>query len=125
MILRLTFNDNDFTELLQKFITNGYLSYSRMRFFVKESMPDKLKEFDDYFNEKAFHKISNTGRKFYESLVKSLFIEFIKDKSYDSDTINYLINELKISITNQYRNKWENGEVVYYMVYNGNQYIIN
>lgn len=125
MILRITFNDNDFTELLRTFIQNGRLSYSGLREFIRRRHPKELIDYDRCYNQGNFMIIENTRKQDFIHYVKEAIIDYIMEQGYDLDTIKYLENELEVTITNQYRNKWENGEVVYFMLHNGNQYIIN
>lgn len=125
MILRITFNDNDFTELLRTFIQNGRLSYSGLREFIRMRRPKELIDYDRCYNQRNFMIIENTRKQNFIHYVKEAIIDYIMRQGYDLDTIKYLENELEVTITNQYRNKWENGEVVYFMLHNGNQYIIN
>ena len=125
MILRITFNDNDYTELLRLFIQNGRLSYSGLREFVRMRHPKELIDYDKCYNQRNFMIIENTRKQDFIHYVKEAIIDYIMRQGYDLDTIKYLENELEVTITNQYRNKWENGEVIYFMLHNGNQYIIN
>lgn len=92
MILKITFNDNDYTQLLEEMIQEHTL----------------LTILDDYSLE----------------LYEKCIIGWLKRKQLPEVTLNYLLQNLKISIVPYCTNKWENGEVVYYFIKNRNNYIV-
>ena len=123
MIIKLTVNDNDFTEVLEGFANN---LIDRIRDFYRER-PDGMNELDYYraYRERERGITAVLGRETKESLTKedkiliklainTAWIKYIDRLHKEEKTKDYLKDNLKIKIGFDYTDKWENGEAVYY-----------
>jgi len=122
MIIRLTVNDNDFSEKIQ-----GYFADFWMR--MLELHPDScLSEKSPYEELRAWrerenqirtimnpnndHELSDEEKNIIIEQVKRTFTQYV-DRWYHEDA-EYLKKNLEVSIINSVTDKWENGEVFYW-----------
>lgn len=130
MIIRATFNDNDFTSLLNNyfelFMFKNYKQYissiSDAKKYVEESIKaeDALKYMIYSYSKDLINNKDEADKQL------NLFINIVqKSISYyinglvDKDTYKYLIEHLDISVSNTITSKDENGEVVYCFIPQG------
>jgi hypothetical protein len=120
MILRITVNDNDFTEYLEQFAKDPTITH----FFCTTRLP----EYSDWQTIKKmdrFRELFYSTEKYTPELIKEL-VEGVKlrwelwvrhelqlEEWQDDDTREYLIKEFRVEFQNSLTPKWENGEVVY------------
>lgn len=128
MILRITFNDNDYQNILEDIGKNMFSLYSYYRTTRLANKDDEisLKEyvenselFDKYLemiqDEEQFTKAQKAQ---FIDLIRKNIEAYIEDKYKD-----YLIKELKVSVIQKVGDEWHNGEVLYYFPLN-DAYII-
>lgn len=119
MIIRATFNDNDFTQILEayfyKFKFCNYNLYYKNCKDLKEYVDKSIKSAD------LIRKITFETDKMTKEELKQ-FINIIKESieeyllvNYKTD-YDYLVKHLKVSLLKSCSDKWENGEVVYYFI---------
>lgn len=122
MIIKVTFNDNDFTQVLDEFFAGSLminLTYCAEKYTKDESEEnirkyvEIRKEADKYMHliceGKVFTEDEEIG--FKEMLRKSI-LDYVRT-NYDED-YDYLSDELVITLQNSVTDHWENGEVLYY-----------
>lgn len=134
--LKITLNDNDFTEILENFFTD-VVRDSRVKFErnynycigdPKRELADKKdsesisqyielsKKIDsivkDIFDDKNF-----VGNKLEEYLdfVRINFNDYVDSLSLNDTTKNYLKENIEITPINRISLEWQNDEVVYYI----------
>ena len=129
MIIKATFHDNDYKNVLEGFFNKGlYL----MLCYVKEGLTDSVEDttlyvrysttIDKYCkmiqDEKIFEK------RLQQDLINMIGDAFNKyiDEMY-SEHSKYLKENLEIEILDSVSDKWENGEVLYFFPMH-NKYII-
>ena len=122
MILRITFNDNDFTQIIEKFLET-HICFG-IRYILEKYIPDNSKEavakfceiskkIDKYVSKLAsYEKFNPTEEEDFINILKESLLDYIKD--HYPDDYEYLCKELKIKLLNSMTDKWENGEAVYY-----------
>ena len=130
MIIRITVNDNDFTEELEQFAKDpggaAYLLEACKHENTKLTQDKKLALFKD---AERFRDLFYNTDKYTPALAGELcervrenwenFINYVmKYHDYLDDTdkiriIEYLIRDFKVEFQNSLTPKWENGEVVY------------
>lgn len=131
MILKITFNDNDYQDVLENIGESmfGLYSYYRTTRLAKKDDEASLKEyvensklFDKYLGmiqeEEQFTKQQKTQ---FIDLIEKNLETYIEDKYKSAG--DYLIKELKVSIVQKVGDEWHNGEVLYYFPLN-DAYII-
>ena len=120
MILRITVNDNDFTEYLERFAEDPTITH----FFCTTKLP----EYSDWQTIKKmerFRELFYSTEKYTPELVNEL-IEGVKlrwelwvkhelklAEWQDDDTRDYLIKNFKVKFQKSLTPRWENGEVIY------------
>lgn len=135
MIIKYTFNDNDFTQIIEKYL-DEFGPFAR---WVLGSNVDKIYELKtqyDNHNDKYMEEKLDKGQ--YINLKKKLVIELKKHfKAYiesiqpnsmwhtDGFTAlslvqdkEYILDNIKISLVKSIPDQWENGEVVYFITSN-------
>ena len=131
MILKITFNDNDYYSILKNIGENMFslYSYYRMTRLANKSDEVSIKEylensklFDKYLgmiqDEEQFTKQQKLQ---FIDLIKKNIEAYIEDRHKSAG--DYLIKELKISAVQKVGDEWHNGEVLYYFPLN-DAYII-
>lgn len=123
MIIKFTFNDNDFTQILENFFSEQNLN--SVMYYLKRFEKD-----DDIETLKNYRKYSNLIREYANKVSENTindveiaeFIKILKDSITDyisdkyKENLEYLSKSLNISIQKSLTDKWENGEVVYYFI---------
>lgn len=125
MIIRTTFNDNDYTDYLEEywndFMFKNY--YAEVDLYKHKDDYDSLLkyrnlyiEYHDLLDKIILDKkdITEEDLKHFKDLIKRSIIAFIKYECLDS--IKYLEDNLKIDIVNKVDDTWENREVIYYFL---------
>ena len=126
MILRITVNDNDFTEELEDFASNLEL-YPYIHDHVKNLPTDEALAFfkqNDRFRELFYNTMKYTPELSTElcELVKKQWELWVKycmrdhdwwDKAESERIKGYLIRDFRVKFQKSLTPKWENGEVVY------------
>lgn len=123
MILKITFGDNDFTQVIEEFLDKVYVDRGGAIQYIidkyKEADRDlyykkinELMEFTFYLNQKWSEDITK------EDMLK--YIEYLKDnlgyyfEQHENENKDYLMKHLKITPVKTVASKWQNGEVLYW-----------
>lgn len=128
MILKITFNDNDYQKILENIGNKMYGLYSYYR-MTRLKSEDKTMEYVE--NSKLFDKYLGMiqEEEQFTKKQKEQFIDLIKQnlEAYLEDNYrteaDYLIEELKVSIIKSVGDEWHNGEILFYFPMN-DSYII-
>lgn len=132
MIIRLSVNDNDFTQQIESYVKN-FVCY------IRELMPEQdLGEnptFEEVYNwrqrDKEINRLMNPNssvvltdkdKRVIVSQIKRTF-EVYCDNHFDKDTANYLKKGLNVKVLTRIEDKWENGEAIYWFQH-ADKYII-
>lgn len=123
MIIETTFNDNDFTHILDEY-------WSRFRFVNYYYGLDRIEDpavyrdvridMESLIEKAVYNDLDQEESKRFLSYIKISILEFIKD-NYQDDCI-YLSDNFKVAIKKSVEDKNYNGEIVYYFLTN-NVYI--
>lgn len=117
MIIRMTVNDNDFTDKIESYLNHFWTC-------IKET--EKINELDlnsDFFKlNKKINNILNPNNDYILQKEDKLFlINQIKEsfscwckKRFQNEDSDYLIKSLNVKILNSFTDRWENGEVCYW-----------
>lgn len=120
MIIKVTIKDNDFTQLIERYFDNdGKYSFVFLVRLLNSVQDDtnkhmKMREVANKFNGyiiNGANKITYADKRTFERLLKQEIIEWLKEVHEDDE---YIIDNLKVTITSRLISKWENGEVVYF-----------
>lgn len=122
MIIKATFNDNDFTQVLEQFFeqplfTGIYYSLNKMKDNNDSQMLrkhiDLHEEIDEYLHiiqdEQQFTP-NKRGR--FILILRNSIKDWLKDKY--PDDYDYLSKELHVEFVKSVTDEWQNGEIVYY-----------
>ena len=120
MILRITVNDNDFTEYLEQFADDPTLT----KFFCTTKLPE-YQSWETMKKMNRFRELFYGTEKYTSELAEEL-VDAIKQHweiwvryelklkdHQDDDTRDYLIENFNVKFQKSLTPKWENGEVVY------------
>lgn len=120
MIIKVTIKDNDFTQLIERYFDNdgkySFVFLVRLLNSVQDDTNKHMKmcevanKFNGYIINGA-NKITYADKRTFERLLKQEIIEWLKEVHEDDE---YIIDNLKVTITSRLISKWENGEVVYF-----------
>ena len=119
MIIETTFNDNDFTHILDEY-------WSRFRFVNYYYGLDRIEDpavyrdlridMESLIEKAVYNDLDQEESKRFLSYIKTSILEFIKD-NYQDDYI-YLSDNFKVAIKKSVEDKNYNGEIVYYFLTN-------
>lgn len=138
MIIKYTFNDNDFTQVIEKYLEEfgPFYAFNYNMYNGLDEFKKLLSQYDDYMDKysedkeltkEEFNKLKNK----LLIILKDNFTNYINNIRINSnwhtdglDAIdlqnskNYILKNIKISIVKSIPDQWENGEVVYYITSN-------
>lgn len=138
MIIKYTFNDNDYTQVIEKYLEEfgPFYSFNYSNYKELDEFKKLLRQYDDYmdkYNEdkeltkEEFKKVKLE----LHDILLSNFVEYIRkiksNSSWHTEGMNaedlqeskeYIFRNIKIYIVKSIPDQWENGEVVYYITSN-------
>lgn len=111
MIIKLTFNDNDFTHILEDYADKIF----DITYF------DSINQFSEF--KSNIYKLENdiltrTERQRLKETIENQIRTNCKKYLKKQNSSDYLIKSLEIKIVENIKDKWQNGEVVYYITSN-------
>ena len=128
MIIRMTVEDNDFTEMLEDFAND----------LVKLFFQETKYNYENDYNPEILHQLIKTEEMIRQTLWAESMSEIIEegktllearlyimwgryvDSGEQEDRIkDYLKRDFKVDISFNFEDKWENGEAVYYFTHAG------
>lgn len=119
MIIKTTFGDNDYTQILEEYWDNFW--FKNYYNIVKDiEDPKKYKDIRidmEELLEKVFYNedtVTVKEMQRFENYIKESILLYIKE--FHSDKYDYLKEQLFVNIRLSIRDKNENGEVVYYFL---------
>lgn len=128
MILKLTFNDNDFTQYIEDFLQRSHndfrvivMQYTRDRYDNDIEFSLKMRDVLDLI-EKVKIKPTSSNKDDLAGILKRALLYWISTNERTKDTYDYLKDNIEISYVKAVKSKWENGEVVYWFI-DYNKYI--
>lgn len=116
MIIRVTCGDNDFDHILRPFMSNLYIKVTGVDICQDFSL-EEHRRFSRMLNPNVDHAFTDQDREDLVSKIRKSFEKFVRAVSPKS--ADYLIRSLEISILNSFEDKWENGEVYYWLQHSG------
>lgn len=131
MILKITFNDNDFTSIIEEFLDkwkqNSFM-YDVLTDMDKYERDDETGKYIDASHDwrnrnELLHKDSYDEKDISKlvDLFKVSFSTYLEDNCCDN--ASYLISNLKVKCVSSIKDEWLNGEVVYYFPKHRDKYI--
>lgn len=135
MIIRLTVNDNDFTQVLEKYLNNKIFNLTldlmdRAQILQEKREANKddekvLKAYNDamsayayaesklreIFNVNSHNQLTTEEKDFLKERLQTSFDYYIKRYNKPQE----LVGKLKVKVSDSFTDKWENGEVVYWL----------
>lgn len=135
MVIRLTVNDNDFTQVLEKYLNNKMFNLTLDLMDKAQNLQEKreankhdekvLKAYNDamsvyadaesklreIFNVNNHNQLTTEEKDFLEERLQTSFDYYIKRYNKPQE----LLGKLKVKISDTFTDKWENGEVVYWL----------
>lgn len=138
MIIKYTFNDNDFTQVIEKYLEEfgPFYAFNYNMYNGLDEFKKLLSQYDDYMDKysedkgltkEEFNKLKNK----LLIILKDNFTNYINNIRINSNwhtdglnaidlqnSKNYILKNIKIKIVKSIPDQWENGEVVYYITSN-------
>lgn len=126
MILKMTFNDNDFTDLLFSFAKNMHV-YTTVGVKPTSSLSTEelienrkdWKKYNDLLNPNIKTTHTEEEKEIILERCKDKLEEYITYYATSERTKEYLKKNLKVEMLKSLEDKWENGEVVYWLQHSG------
>lgn len=132
MIIRLSVNDNDFTQQIEPYMKN-FVCY------IRELMPEqdlgenptfeqvyawrlRDKRINSIMNPNITAILTDKDKKYIVQQVRNTFVTYC-DNHFDKDTAEYLKKNLNVKVLSRVEDKWENGEAIYWFQH-ADKYII-
>lgn len=121
MIVRLTVKDNDFSDVLCRFMSSFYVEVVWGCPLDDKSINFKeYKYFNELLNPNCDHKLTEEETELLINRIKTSFENYLKKiKSISEGTRDYLMSRLDVKIIKSLTDKWENSEVVYWLQHSG------
>lgn len=130
MIIKYTFKDNDYTQIIEKHLEEYGPYFAMLYDTIREH-----REFIDSVRKYNEMSITNPEKKELKQklirIIKQAFKNYINsiqpNSKWQTDGFNaeelnkskqYIFENIKIDIVNSISDKWQNGEVVYYFTSN-------
>lgn len=138
MIIKYTFKDNDFTQVIETYL-DEFGPFYIMNFptnLAYDKFKELLKKYDDYYDKYSEEKDITLDevkeiRKELTTMLKANFAQYISNIRPNSnwhtegmdaiglqDNKEYILNHIHIEIVKSVTDQWENGEAVYYFTSN-------
>ena len=123
MIIRMTIEDNDYTELLEDFVEDlreHFFQYSK-KYLADSSTFDNF--YDIFECEEVLRKtmwaqsprdLTFSGPELLKQRLHELWSDYVDSGEQEPDEKALLKKDFKTDLSFTYEEKWENGEVVYY-----------
>lgn len=128
VILKLTFNDNDFTQYIEDFLQRSHndfrvivMQYARDRYDNDIEFSLKMRDVLDLI-EKVKIKPTSSNKDDLANILKRALLYWVSTNERTKDAYDYLKDNIEISYVKVVKSKWENGEVVYWFI-DYNKYI--
>lgn len=128
VILKLTFNDNDFTQYIEDFLQRSHndfrvivMQYARDRYDNDIEFSLKMRDVLDLI-EKVKIRPTPSNKDDLAGILKRALLYWISTNERTKDAYDYLKDNIEISYVKAVKSKWENGEVVYWFI-DYNKYI--
>lgn len=124
MIIKLTVRDNDFSELLESFANRMFYLNIRNKLLEDMTTEEKSAEIDRMLAHEDILQLINPNNdqeittkeaaKIIE-YIKEQFADFLIGRKVSSSTQDYLNKNLQITIQKSFTDRWENGEMIYWL----------
>lgn len=120
MIIRLTVNDNDFTQELEKFADSLFMKMLEIDCAEDASLEEKLnahKRWEEVFrllNPNVTTQLGKEDKIFLKAALVLKWHKFVDTLQKSDHTKKYLKDNFSVSFSFQFKDQWENGEVLYY-----------
>lgn len=120
MVVKVTFQDNDYTNILESIFNNfttvlsDYTIRQLMEEILKEGKATSFDNTTDYITKLLTQEeVEKPESIVLKELITDVITKYIKE--HNPEDYDYLCRHLKVTITKSLTPKWENGEVVYYI----------
>ncbi|MBE5881826.1 MAG: hypothetical protein E7289_05935 [Lachnospiraceae bacterium] len=120
MIIRLSVEDNDFQEVLERYLSKFYLNIDKVDELTTENAMDSwklYKKINGMLNPNCHYKLTKEDEVFLEKQIRDSFSFWCKN-NYPKDE-EYLSKNLTIKFLKSMTDKWENGEACYWFQHSG------
>lgn len=120
MIIRLSVKDNDFQEVLEKYLSRFFLNIEQTREVTIENVCDEWdihKKINDILNPNNAHILTSEDKVFLKNQIKDSFSFWCKNRYPEEE--EYLSKNLTIQFLDSMTDKWENGEACYWFQHSG------
>lgn len=124
MIIRVNFGDNDYgayyEEFFKQFKFITYYECIRQLSEEEQQLNENIKKrnimgklYEDVFYNSE--KLTVGNKRKFEKYVKESILAYMKNK-VDEKTLDYLSQNTVVKLQKTYKDEWENGETVYYLI---------
>lgn len=126
MIIRVSFNDNDFGSYFEEFFRQFKFVnyYENVRQLRDKDDEKSLREYRDKkidmeeLYEKVFYKpddLTSSEKRRFSKYVKESILAYLSSR-VDEDVLHYLDINISVTLRKTYIDEWENGETIYYFI---------
>ena len=131
MIIRMTVEDNDYTELLEDFADNlkAHFFQETKSNYENDYNPEilhQLIETEETIRQTLWSssakEVTNEGKTLLKARLHIMWGKYVDSGEQEDRIKEYLKKDFKVKLGFKFEDKWENGEVVYYFT-NANKWI--
>ena len=128
MIIRMTVEDNDFTEMLEDFANDLVeLFFQETKYNYKNDYnPEilhQLIETEEMIRQtlwaESMKEVTEEGKTLLKARLHIMWGRYVDSGEQEDRIKDYLKRDFKVDISFNFEDKWENGEAVYYFTYAG------
>lgn len=115
MIIRLSVNDNDFSNIIEEYLSGLWSNIIETDVLSKENaleMIDNKRKINEILNPNNDYKLKENDKIFLENQIRKSF-RYWCENHYPCDAV-YLNKNISIEFLNVMEDKWENGEACYW-----------
>lgn len=123
MIIRMTVEDNDFTEMLEDFATDlRKLFFQETKSsYENDYNPEILRqliEAEETIRQtlwaESVKEVTDEGKTLLKARLHIMWGRYVDSGEQEDGVKDYLKRDFKVDLSFNFEDKWENGEVVYY-----------
>lgn len=119
MIVKITVNDNDFGDVLVGFCKRFY-EYVAVGVDAGDFDFSRHMRFRGMLNPNEDKKLTEEETADLIDRIRQAFYRYISTQTRcKEDTVKYLMKNLEVNIQDTFKDRWENGEAVYWLQHSG------
>lgn len=119
MIVRMTVNDNDYGSVMHGFCSN-FWNFVALGVDINDFDYGRSVRFRKMLNPNVGEKLTEEEKDELVKRVRQAFRVYISSRpNCEPKTVEYLMANLKVTVLDSFKDRWENGEAFYWLQHSG------